>query len=220
MTGKFVVEGALDKLGVGTGPVSVTAARGDLLAVPAVLRRTNGRASRSRCSRPTSCSCSASPSAAQTPAKIDAVAQGRVWTGRQARELGLVDELGGLDAALQIAQQRARLDVNKRPNLVVYPQRRSVYEILANPLGMTFGARLGLTVNRPERQAINRPTLAARLFRPASRSCSCPTSSGRTEGLIQRFGVRGSRFKAGSAFGVPGSPDEPESGTRGTNPEP
>ena len=30
-------------------------------------------------------------------AKIDGVAQGRVWTGRQARELGLVDELGGLD---------------------------------------------------------------------------------------------------------------------------
>src|SRR5207253_1265196 len=35
-----------------------------------------------------------------TPQKIDALAQGRVWTGRQARENGLVDALGGLDRAV------------------------------------------------------------------------------------------------------------------------
>ncbi len=35
-------------------------------------------------------------SRSSTPEKIDAIAQGRVWTGRQARERGLVDELGGL----------------------------------------------------------------------------------------------------------------------------
>src|SRR6185295_3653462 len=34
-----------------------------------------------------------------TPEKIDAVGQGRVWTGRQAKQIGLVDELGGLDRA-------------------------------------------------------------------------------------------------------------------------
>jgi protease-4 len=46
-------------------------------------------------------------SRSSTPEKIDAIAQGRVWTGRQARERGLVDELGGLPRALAIAQQRA-----------------------------------------------------------------------------------------------------------------
>ena len=44
----------------------------------------------------------------QPATRIDAVAQGRVWTGRQARERGLVDELGGLDGALRIAKQRAQ----------------------------------------------------------------------------------------------------------------
>ena len=34
---------------------------------------------------------------------VDSIAQGRVWTGRQARELGLVDELGGIDRAIKIA---------------------------------------------------------------------------------------------------------------------
>ncbi|HEX7138899.1 MAG TPA: S49 family peptidase, partial [Vicinamibacterales bacterium] len=35
-----------------------------------------------------------------TPEKIDAIAQGRVWTGRQAKQNGLVDQLGGLDVAI------------------------------------------------------------------------------------------------------------------------
>ena len=41
--------------------------------------------------------------------QVDAVARGRVWTGEQARQRGLVDALGGLDAALADAAARARL---------------------------------------------------------------------------------------------------------------
>lgn len=44
-----------------------------------------------------------------TPDKIDAVAQGRVWAGRQALERGLVDKLGSFDDALKAAAARARL---------------------------------------------------------------------------------------------------------------
>jgi len=44
-----------------------------------------------------------------TPEKIDAVAQGRVWTGLQAKERGLVDTLGGLNAAIRSAALRAKL---------------------------------------------------------------------------------------------------------------
>ncbi len=44
-----------------------------------------------------------------TPQKIDAVAQGRVWTGQQALERGLVDRLGSYGEALQAAATRARL---------------------------------------------------------------------------------------------------------------
>jgi protease IV len=44
-----------------------------------------------------------------TPEKIDAVAQGRVWTGAQARERGLVDRLGSFGDALAAARTRAKL---------------------------------------------------------------------------------------------------------------
>ena len=44
-----------------------------------------------------------------TPEKIDMLAQGRVWTGRQARQNGLVDDLGGLDRAIAVAKERAKI---------------------------------------------------------------------------------------------------------------
>jgi len=45
----------------------------------------------------------------KTPAEIDAIAQGRVWSGAQAKERGLVDKLGGLDDAIAAAASRAKL---------------------------------------------------------------------------------------------------------------
>lgn len=44
-----------------------------------------------------------------TKAEIDSIGQGRVWTGEQALELGLVDELGGLDTAIREAARLAEL---------------------------------------------------------------------------------------------------------------
>ncbi len=68
------------------------------------------------------------------PEKIDAVAQGRVWTGMQAREIGLVDELGGLDRAVAVAKQRANIAADSEVELVVYPPRKSFYELVADQL--------------------------------------------------------------------------------------
>jgi protease-4 len=67
-----------------------------------------------------------------TPEKIDAIAQGRVWTGRQAKQNGLVDELGGLDRAVAIAKQRARIAADSDVEMVVYPPRKSFYELLSD----------------------------------------------------------------------------------------
>jgi protease-4 len=66
----------------------------------------------------------------RTPAQIDAVAQGRVWTGTQALEAGLVDALGGLDAAVRVARERARIPQGQEVRLVVMPQRRGLLETL------------------------------------------------------------------------------------------
>jgi protease-4 len=65
-----------------------------------------------------------------TPERIDAVGQGRVWTGEQALGKGLVDALGGLDAAVALAKQRAKIPADEEVQLVVYPPRRSLYEVL------------------------------------------------------------------------------------------
>jgi protease-4 len=45
----------------------------------------------------------------KTPEEIDAIARGRVWSGTQAKERGLVDHLGGLDAAIAAAAAAAKL---------------------------------------------------------------------------------------------------------------
>ena len=64
------------------------------------------------------------------PAEIEAVAQGRVWTGREALAAGLVDRLGGLDAALVAAAGRARIPKGQEVQVVVLPQRRGLLEAL------------------------------------------------------------------------------------------
>jgi protease-4 len=69
-----------------------------------------------------------------SPEKIDQIAQGRVWTGQQAKEVGLVDELGGLLVAVAAAKQRARLPADEEVELVVYPPRRSFYEVISESL--------------------------------------------------------------------------------------
>ncbi len=83
-------------------------------------------------------------SRASTPEKIDAIAQGRVWTGRQAREIGLVDELGGLPRALAIAQQRAGIAKDTGVNVVTYPPRPTVFEALSTTLGGAQSLRASL----------------------------------------------------------------------------
>ena len=72
-----------------------------------------------------------------TPENIDMLAQGRVWTGRQAKQNKLVDELGGLDRAIAIAKQRAKIPADTDVELVVYPPRKSFYELVSDQLSGT-----------------------------------------------------------------------------------
>ena len=58
------------------------------------------------------------------------IAKGRIWTGEQAKELGLVDELGGLDVALQAAREAAGLAPDAPIKLKRFPRRRSPWELL------------------------------------------------------------------------------------------
>ena len=60
---------------------------------------------------------------------IEKIAEGRVWTGATAKELGLVDELGGLNKAIEIAAQKAEVEAY---SLLTYPSKESFFSSLMN----------------------------------------------------------------------------------------
>jgi protease-4 len=96
-----------------------------------------------------------------TPEKIDAIGQGRVWTGRQAKQIGLVDELGGLERAVALAKQRAKIAQDAEVELVIYPPKKSFYDLVRDPFGSgeraaTLGSLLGFT-NPKAIQALTAP---------------------------------------------------------------
>jgi protease-4 len=62
--------------------------------------------------------------------EVDAVAQGRVWTGAEALHHGLVDKLGGLDVAVAVAKERAKIDAGEDVVLVLVPERKGFLETL------------------------------------------------------------------------------------------
>ncbi len=54
---------------------------------------------------------------------IEKVAQGRVWSGYDGKKLGLIDELGGLETAIEIAKVKAGIPLNQVVSLVEYPEQ-------------------------------------------------------------------------------------------------
>ena len=62
--------------------------------------------------------------------QIEPLAQGRVWLGDQARSRGLVDELGGIDRALELVKQKARIPSSENVSIVMYPPQRSILDVL------------------------------------------------------------------------------------------
>jgi len=94
-----------------------------------------------------------------TPEQIDMIAQGRVWTGRQAKQNHLVDELGGLDRAIAVAKQRAKIPADSDVEIVVYPPRRSFYELLSDQFtgsneSAAVSAWLGANLSNGELEAL------------------------------------------------------------------
>jgi protease-4 len=64
----------------------------------------------------------------RTYEQVHEVAQGRVWTGREALDRGLVDRLGGMDVALAMAKERAGIRKDQDVRLVVLPERKGLLE--------------------------------------------------------------------------------------------
>lgn len=144
VTGKFAVGGALEKLGITTDAVTDGAMAGlnspfqpfseaERARVAAQMRETYrqfvGRVAESR---------------GLSPDAVDAIAQGRVWSGRQAQARGLVDVLGGLSDAIREARALAKIPASTAVRLTLYPEHRSLLDILT--ASGDLSARLGLLV--------------------------------------------------------------------------
>ncbi len=72
--------------------------------------------------------------------RIDELAQGRVWTGADAKENGLIDLLGGLDTAIQTAADKAEIT---EYSLQSYPSEKSFYELLMSSTAAKAKSWLG-----------------------------------------------------------------------------
>lgn len=60
---------------------------------------------------------------------VDKIGKGRIWTGEQAKSIGLVDELGGLDRAIAVARELAHIPAGKHVRIVRLPEERTLFEI-------------------------------------------------------------------------------------------
>ncbi len=87
--------------------------------------------------------------------QVEPLAQGRVWLGNQARQRGLVDELGGIDRAIDLVKERAKIDKAEKVTIVTYPPKRSIFDVA---LGRTpeslFDSRLGKILKTPQLRSI------------------------------------------------------------------
>ncbi len=94
---------------------------------------------------------------------VDAIAEGRVWTGLQAKEIGLVDELGGFARALELARGEIGLDPDQQVILRRFPAPRPPWEValdlLRQPLGTIRALSSWLTLLQTDGPAAAPPLL-------------------------------------------------------------
>ena len=63
---------------------------------------------------------------------VEKIAKGRIWTGEDAKGLGLVDELGGFPAALKLARAAAKLPGDAPVRLKVYPEKKTLIKLIGD----------------------------------------------------------------------------------------
>jgi protease-4 len=67
-----------------------------------------------------------------TKEEVEKIAKGRIWTGEDAKRLGLVDELGGFPTALRLVRIAARLPENAPVRLKVFPKKKSLIKFVSD----------------------------------------------------------------------------------------
>lgn len=131
---------AFAKIGVGTDGVGTTPLSGELRldrpvgpAAAMLLQATIERGYEDFLAR-------VSSGRSMTRDEVDAIAQGRVWSGRDAKRLGLVDELGSLDQAIEAAARRAGLQEGKYERDYLEPEKSWAQQLVSQVKVSVAGA--------------------------------------------------------------------------------
>ena len=164
--GKFTIGGTYEKLGVGIEPVS----EGRFAEIYSPLTRFSD-AERAKVQEHVDAIyeqfvTKAAEGRQTTRDRLHEVAQGRVWTGRQALEHGLIDEVGGLGRAIALAKEKAGIDPGDEVELVIYPRPKGFFELLEEGFPMARIAAGWAGLAAPEAALVGRAAAPARLFRP------------------------------------------------------
>jgi len=85
-----------------------------------------------------------------TVAQLEPLAEGRVWTGRQALAKGLIDQVGTLHDAVAAARELGGLDAETATDVMVLPQPRTFFQQLLEGPGAEAGMRAGLDAIAPQ----------------------------------------------------------------------
>jgi protease IV len=102
------------------------------------------------------------------PARVNEIAQGRVWDGGTARQIGLVDRFGGMDEAVAEAARRARLDPAKVH--AVYLEKEGGWKVkLAEALSQNDDAEETAAVDLVSRVSADRRAVFAQAIADARR---------------------------------------------------
>lgn len=93
-----------------------------------------------------------------SPARVREIARGRVWTGAQAKQIGLVDQLGGLEEAIAKARELARIPAGDSVRFARFPASQSPFEALSSAFGVSGEAAqvlvgIGGVMNDPAAEA-------------------------------------------------------------------
>jgi protease-4 len=80
--------------------------------------------------------------------QVSKLAMGRVWTGRQAKANGLIDEVGGLDKAIEVARDLAKIPADQKVAVVHYPKKKGLLQMLLGGEGGGMTAAANWVVYR------------------------------------------------------------------------
>ncbi len=81
---------------------------------------------------------------------IDKVGQGRIWSGEDALKIGLVDRLGGIDTAIALAKEKAKLAKDEPVRIKLYPRPKSLFESFLQASPDELSAARTIAVLPPE----------------------------------------------------------------------